>query len=344
MTQLRQFTLPDLGEGLVSGEVVGWRVRPGDTVTTNQPIAELETAKAVVELPCPFAGTVVELLVPEGATAEVGTPLFTVEVEDPGDAPPDSVPVLVGYGASPPTTKRRPRRRSARKAGPEDRVPVRGEREHTATAMARSAADIPQMSAWLQIDATGMLRALDELRDDTDFAGVPLSPLLPVAHALLRTIERYPWINASWDGANHEIVVKRYVNLGIAVSTEHGPAVPNVKDAHLRSLPELARAIPELVARARAHTTSPEDLAGGTVTLTNAGPRGVDAGTPILSPGESAALALGRIRKLPWVHRDELTLRPVTTLVLSCDHRIVDGELASSVLRDIGDRLEDPDQ
>jgi len=137
-------------------------------------------------------------------------------------------------------------------------------------------------------------------------------------------------------------VLKRYVNLGIAAATDRGLIVPNIKDAHALSLPALARALASLAETARAGKASPADLQGGTITITNVGVFGVDSGTPILTPTEAAILAFGQVRDMPWVHKGELAVRKVCTLALSFDHRIVDGDLGSAVLRDIGAMLEDP--
>jgi len=137
-------------------------------------------------------------------------------------------------------------------------------------------------------------------------------------------------------------VVKHYVNLGIAVASERGLIVPNVKDAGPLPLPDLARRLQELTETSRAGKATPADLAGGTITITNVGVFGVDAGTPILTPGETAILAFGQVKEAPWVVDGQLAVRSVCTLSLSFDHRIVDGELGSAVLRDIGAMLTDP--
>jgi 2-oxoisovalerate dehydrogenase E2 component (dihydrolipoyl transacylase) len=455
MGELKQFKLPDVGEGLTEADIIKWHVQPGDTVEVNQTILEIETAKAVVELPCPFEGTVTELMVEEGTTVDVGVPIITVDVggeaapadvtantvttpppagaQEPGmagsiapkvdpTAPQQQkrVPVLVGYGVKPGSTTRRPRRSpkpstpstpsrpapapaapspnggGARVAvlakppvrklakdlgvdlatitgtGPqgsitrddihqaasapaplapaprrtsgerEERIPIRGVRKHTAAAMVQSAFTAPHVTEWLQVDVTETMAAAKRLRDLPDFAGVKVSPLLLVAKAFLIAARRHPMINAVWDEQAQEIVVKHYVNLGIAAATERGLIVPKVKDAHDLSLPDLARALTDLAATARAGKSTPQDLSDGTMTITNVGVFGVDAGTPILTPGESAILAFGQVRDMPWVHEGEIKIRKVTTLALSFDHRIVDGELGSAVLRDLGAMLEDP--
>ncbi|WP_329250062.1 2-oxo acid dehydrogenase subunit E2 [Actinoallomurus sp. NBC_01490] len=454
MGELKQFKLPDVGEGLTEADIVKWHVQPGDTVEVNQTILEIETAKAVVELPCPYEGTVTELLVSEGTTVDVGVPIITVDVggsapaeaanqvaepqadsaQEPGTvgsvapkvdptAPQQQkrVPVLVGYGVKQGTTTRRPRKKAvsaaaaapapaapavrpvaapspngggsrvavlakppvrklakdlgvdlttitgtgpqgsitrddiqqaasapaavapARPAGErEERIPVRGVRKHTAAAMVQSAFTAPHVTEWLQADVTETMNATRRLRDLPDFEGVKVSPLLLVAKALLLAARRHPMINSMWDEAAQEIVVKHYVNLGIAAATDRGLVVPKIKDAQDLSLPDLARALGDLAATARAGKSTPADLSDGTMTITNVGVFGVDAGTPILTPGESAILAFGQVRDMPWVHEGEIKIRKVTTLALSFDHRIVDGELGSAVLRDVGAMLEDP--
>ncbi|MGH3241852.1 MAG: dihydrolipoamide acetyltransferase family protein [Spirillospora sp.] len=460
MSQPNIFKLPDVGEGLTEAEIVRWHVQPGDTVEINQTIVEIETAKAIVELPCPFEGVVTELLVAEGATVDVGAPIIAVggegaspaaseapaareegaapTINEPGmvtsDAPPKRQPVLVGYGVKEGSTKRRPRKQAngaapppplppppppppppvapvqqavpappaarpqpvenglplakppvrkmakdlgidlatiagtgpqgsitrddvlaaqsapapaptATDVGPrEERMPVKGVRKATAAAVSGSAFTAPHVTEFLQVDVTRTMETVKRLRELPEFADVKVSPLLLVARALLTAVARNPQVNSTWvDGpSGAEIVVKRYVNLGIAAATDRGLIVPKVKEAQALDLPGLARALQELTDKARSGKASPADLSGGTITITNVGVFGVDSGTPILTPGEAAILAFGQIRDMPWVHEGELAIRKVTTLSLSFDHRIVDGELGSRVLRDVGAMLEDP--
>lgn len=225
----------------------------------------------------------------------------------------------------------------------EERIPVRGVRKHMAAAMVASAFSAPHVTEFLQVDVSETMAAVRRARELPEFAGIKVSPLLFVAKALLVAVRRHPMINSSWDEAAQEIVVRRPVNLGIAVAAERGLVVPNVKGADALSLAGLGRAIDELAATARAGRASPSDLAAGTITISNVGVFGVDAGTPIMMPGEAAILAFGQVRAAPWVAEgNSLTVRQVTTLSLSFDHRIVDGELGSAVLRDVGSMLEDP--
>lgn len=224
----------------------------------------------------------------------------------------------------------------------ETRVPVKGVRKAIAQAMVGSAFTAPHVTEFVTVDVTRTMKLVAELKEDKDMAGVRVNPLLIIAKALLVAIKRNPEVNAAWDEANQEIVRKHYVNLGIAAATPRGLIVPNIKDAHEQTLPQLAASLGELVSTAREGKTSPAAMAGGTVTITNVGVFGVDTGTPILNPGESAILAVGAIKLQPWVHKGKVKPRQVTTLALSFDHRLVDGELGSKVLADVAAILEQP--
>jgi pyruvate dehydrogenase E2 component (dihydrolipoamide acetyltransferase) len=223
----------------------------------------------------------------------------------------------------------------------EQRVPVRGVRKLTAENMVASAFTAPHVSEFYTVDVTRSVRALDRLRAMRGWEDVRISPLLLVAKAVLVALRRYPMVNSTWAG--DEIIVKNYVNLGIAAATERGLIVPNIKDADALNLRELADAMTALVQTAKTGKTPPADMAGGTFTITNVGVFGVDTGTPILPPGESAILALGAIREQPWVHRGRIRIRHVTTLGMSFDHRVIDGELGSRFLHDVGQFLTDPE-
>lgn len=442
---LNEFKLPDVGEGLTEAEIVAWRVTEGDTVAVNDVIVEIETAKSIVELPSPYAGRVLALLVAEGATVEVGTPIIRIgEADAPAPAapaagpeiidtniPPEGQPTLVGYGPKQRALKRRSRkdapapaesltpkhalapavvdpaveempeavrvssvralakplvRRLARDlgidlttvvptgpkgtvskddvlavagspstspasstapvtadpTGRETREPVKGVRKQMAAAMVSSASTAPHVTEWVTIDATATVELVARLREHRELAGVKVSPLLVVARACLLALRRNPLLNSTWDEAAQEVVVKHYVNLGIAAATPRGLVVPNVKDAHALSLVELARALEALTATAREGRSQPADLAGGSFTITNVGVFGVDGGTPIINPGESAILCLGAIKPQPWVVDDQVVPRQVMTLSLSFDHRHVDGATGSQFLADVAGIISDP--
>jgi pyruvate dehydrogenase E2 component (dihydrolipoamide acetyltransferase) len=208
--------------------------------------------------------------------------------------------------------------------------------------MTASAFTAPHVTEFLQIDMTETMTAADRLRSLPEFAGVRVSPLLFVARALLVAAARQPMINSSWDEENQQIVLKHYVNLDIAAATGRGLIVPNIKDAQALTMLALARALNDLADTARAGQASPADLRGGTITITNVGVFGIDTGTPILTPGEAAILAFGRVRDAPWVHEGQLAVRKVSTLALSFDHRLIDGDVGSAALGDVGAMLTDP--
>lgn len=472
---IKEFRLPDLGEGLTESEIVSWHVAEGDIVELNQIIADVETAKAVVELPSPYAGVVARLHEQPGTVVEVGAPIISFDVPSAGGSdaggagvggpaaadsdgaggddaggddgtPAKREPNLVGYGAAlekggrparrprtgaagavpvpaaPPVAPRqmtapepgpgaaqaapitleatasgeRPRstppvRKLARDlrieldsvtgTGPnglitredvlaaadsahggaggvvgsgsagqapapsgqrETRTPIKGMRKHTAAAMVASAFTAPHVTEFLTIDVTPTMDLVARLKSSRAFADVKITPLTLVAKALCIAVDRNPTINTRWDEATAEIVQHHYVNLGIAAATPRGLMVPNLKDADRMSLLELARALSTLTETARAGKTTPADLSGGTISITNVGVFGIDAGTPILNPGEAAILAMGAVRRTPWEYQGDIALRSVMTLSLSFDHRLVDGEQGSRFLADIGTILSDP--
>jgi len=404
MPSTQEFMLPDVGEGLTEAEIVAWRVAVGDRVEVNDVIVDIETAKSVVELPCPFAGVVTELHAAEGETVEVGAPLLSVsggESGSAGEGDEDRHEVLVGPGPKPPSARKRrirraetssqparplakpPARLLARQLGVDlselepqradgvitrddvlrategvtegvaesdhdsgTRIPIKGVRKHTAAAMVKSAFTAPHVTEFITVDVTKTMELRDSVLRRPEFRDVKLSPLAFVARAYLRAIATTPMATAFWDEATSEIVVPDEVNLGIAAATPRGLVVPNIKSAHLLGLRDLAVAIEELAVRARAGKTSPGELAGGNTTLTNIGVFGVDSGTPILNPGESTILAVGAVRRQPWVvgtgSDERIEARSILQLALSFDHRVLDGAEGSRLLADTAALLAEP--
>jgi pyruvate dehydrogenase E2 component (dihydrolipoamide acetyltransferase) len=222
----------------------------------------------------------------------------------------------------------------------EERLPVKGVRKAIATAMVSSAFSAPHVSLFVDVDASRTMEFVKRLKNSPDFAGVKVSPLLIMAKAMIWAVRRNPTVNAQW--TDDEIVVKRYVNFGIAAATPRGLIVPNIKEAQQLPLLGLAQAIEQLTLTARDGRTSPADMAGGTITVTNIGVFGMDSGTPILNPGEVAIVALGTIKQKPWVVDGEVRVRYVTTLGASFDHRVVDGDVASRFLADVASVIEEP--
>jgi pyruvate dehydrogenase E2 component (dihydrolipoamide acetyltransferase) len=228
----------------------------------------------------------------------------------------------------------------------ERREPIKGVRKMMGQAMVDSAFTAPHVTEWVTVDVTRTMEFVERLRQHREFRDVKVSPLLVLARACMLAMRRTPEINSYWDDQAQEIVYKSYVNLGIAAATPRGLVVPNVKDAERLSLRELADALGALTATARDGKTQPAEMSGGTFTITNVGVFGVDAGTPIINPGESAILCFGAVRKQPWVVStdagDEIAIRQVTQLALSFDHRHVDGEKGSRFLADVAAIMEDP--
>jgi 2-oxoisovalerate dehydrogenase E2 component (dihydrolipoyl transacylase) len=442
----QNFTLPDVGEGLTEAEIVAWKVAPGDTVAINDVLCEIETAKSLVELPSPHAGVVGELLVAEGATVEVGTPIITFVTDARDDAGPGVVAtaeapapeegggsVLVGYGTGGGATSRRKRaaerpvrssvgviakppiRKLARDLGvdltavaatgadgevtrddvvkhasqasvfrnietPEwgdvreetvpapqaapaglargltatrpsaagddrtESIPVKGVRKATSSAMVQSAYSAPHVTVWKEVDASRTMELVKRLKASPDYADIKVSPLLIVARAVIWAARRTPMVNAAWieTEAGAEIAVRHYVNLGIAAATPRGLLVPNIKDAQDLSMKDLARALNRLTLTAREGKTPPADQQGGTITITNIGVFGMDAGTPIINPGEAGIVAMGTISQKPWVVDGEVRPRWVTTVAGSFDHRVIDGDGMSRFIADVASVLEEP--
>ncbi|MFS0734647.1 dihydrolipoamide acetyltransferase family protein [Microbacterium sp. 1P10UB] len=226
----------------------------------------------------------------------------------------------------------------------EESIPVRGVRKATASAMTSSAYTAPHVSVWVDVDASRTMELVKRLKASPDFADTKVSPLLIMARAVIWAVRRTPMVNAAWietdEGA--QIRVRHYVNLGIAAATPRGLLVPNIKDAQELNTRDLARALEKLTLTAREGKTTPADQQGGTITITNIGVFGVDAGTPIINPGEVGIIALGAIRQKPWVVDGEVRPRWVTTVSGSFDHRVVDGDGVSRFVADVASILEEP--
>jgi len=466
------FLLPDVGEGLVEAEIVEWKVNVGDVVTLNQPLVDIETAKATVELPSPYAGTVVALHGKPGDVMEVHKPLITFDVGGSGGttapapvAPSEPTPapepsekqegavgegreaVLIGYGVANEdgVVTRKHRRQSGPKPAPatlaaatapapasvpaptpvattsslaprstppvrlyakqhgldiasltgtgrdglitredveqalngggapspsrvsapitgpnttsrfvgreleswstgpkEERIPVKGVLRSMAEAMVHSAFTQPRAAVWVRVDATRTMDLVASLKQQPNLAGVRISPLTIIALAVCDAARHFPGFNSSFDADANEVIVRRTVNLGIAADTARGLIVPNIKGADQLDLIGMASALTVLVDKARQGTTTPNEMIGTTLSITNVGPFGVDAAIPILPPGTGAILAVGQIAKAPWVVDDEVVVRQVVELAMAFDHRQVDGAMASAVLSHIGRFLHDP--
>jgi 2-oxoisovalerate dehydrogenase E2 component (dihydrolipoyl transacylase) len=224
----------------------------------------------------------------------------------------------------------------------EERIAVKGVLRSMSEAMVQSAFSAPHAVVWVRVDATKTVELLESLKKHPNLAGLRLSPLTITALAVCDAARNFPGLNSSFDSDAHEVVVRRSVNLGIAAATDRGLIVPNIKGADQLDLVAMAEALNVLVEKARNGTTTPNEMIGTTLTITNVGPFGVDAAMPILPPGTGAILAIGQIAKAPWVVNDAVVVRHVVELAMSFDHRQIDGAMASAVLAHIGRFLSDP--
>ncbi|MGC1419279.1 MAG: dihydrolipoamide acetyltransferase family protein, partial [Acidimicrobiales bacterium] len=224
----------------------------------------------------------------------------------------------------------------------EERIAVKGVLRSMSEAMVQSAFSAPHAAVWVRVDATRTMELLESLKKQSPLAGLRLSPLTITALAVCDAARNYPGINSSFDAAAGEVVVRRSVNLGIAAATDRGLIVPNIKGADALGLVGMAEALNTLVDKARKGTTTPNEMIGTTLTITNVGPMAVDAAMPILPPGTGAIVAIGQIAKAPWVVDDAVVVRHVVELAMSFDHRQIDGAMASVVLAHIGRFLSDP--
>ena len=421
------FMLPDLGEGLTEAEVVEWHVAEGDEVHVDQVVVTVETAKASVDLPCPYAGRVGTLHGVVGAVLEVGKPLITVgHVASSG-----SGNVLVGYGTSETTRTHRRRvtpggdmqsgsgtsarlasatlpeaiaapegartsvapptvapkvispvvRRLARDTGvdltglaPSEhgqvirradveaashsapvaptplavradrsgdiRIPLRGVRKAIADKLTTSRREIPDVTTWVDVDATALMAAKDEIQAVNPEAGIGLLALL--ARISVAGLKKFPELNARVDIEAQELVQLRDINLSFAAQSPRGLMVPVVHGAGEMTTAELAAALRELTDLARDGALGPAQMTGGTFTLNNYGVFGVDGSTPIINYPEAAMLGIGRIIDRPWAHGGQLALRKVAQLSFTFDHRVCDGGTAGGFLRLVADCVERP--
>ena len=393
------FHLPDAGEGLTEAEIVRWLVEPGDSVSVNQMVVEIETAKATVELPIPWAGVVSEIHEEIGAIVPVGARVISIETQVQSQRDP----VLVGYGVkegasltrrsrkqtptdSPMELTPNPNRVTAKPlvrklakdkgidlstligTGPNgevtrediqaaigggvvppsvshdhagERIPVRGVQRLMAEAMVASAFTAPHVTEWVEVDMSRTLEVVDKIKTRSNER---ITPFVLVSAALIRAAQKYPRINSSWidtkEGA--DVLIHPNIHLGFATDTSKGLLVPMVRNANADNPIALSASITTQMNKARDGSASPSDLTGGTITVTNVGVFGVDGGTPIITPGQAAILAMGRIMHKPWVVDDSIVIRPIMQLTFSFDHRIIDGALGSRALASVASYLADP--
>jgi pyruvate dehydrogenase E2 component (dihydrolipoamide acetyltransferase) len=373
---VRDFLLPDLGEGLEDATITEWYVTVGDDVTLNQPLCTVETNKAQVELPSPYAGRITELGGHDGETLRVGTVLVRIATS----GAPVRQPVLVGYGADAALDGSRRRARAkppvrklaadldvdiaavAPGSGPDgvvtradvlaaaapaassdpDVVAVTGVGLEMARRMALSRREIPDAHASVQVDCTRLL----ELRDRLRARGVEsVTPFVLVLRLLTIALRHHAALNATWldtvDGPR--IHLHPVVHLGVGVAAARGLLVPVVKNAHAMTTRELADEVGRLIADARGGTLKPVELQGSTFTVSNFGALGLDAGVPVINHPESAILGMGSLKPRPVVVDGEIVARPTMTLTCAFDHRVADGAGVAGFLDELRCLIEAPD-
>ncbi|HUL99013.1 MAG TPA: dihydrolipoamide acetyltransferase family protein [Mycobacterium sp.] len=357
--------VPDLGEGLEDATLTGWNVEVGDVVELNQTLCTLETAKAEVEIPSPYAGRVLERCGEPGDVLPVGSVLIRIETE--AAEPQARNPVLVGYGADDAmdTSRRHTRPRAApavRKLAKdlhvdlsslqsgsgsngvitrEDVTRVSGVRARMAERMTLSRSEIPDAHASVEVDGTHLLRLCDRF----SAMGAEVSPFVLTLRLLTMALTRHPVLNATWvDGDDGpQVHVHRTVNLGFAVATDRGLLVPVVADAASKTTRELATRVAELVHAARDGSVKPADLQGSTFTVSNFGALGLDEGVPVINYPEAAIVGMGSLKPRPVVLDGEVVARPTMRLTCSFDHRVADGAQVAQFLCELRQLIEAPE-
>ena len=413
-----EFKFPDIGEGLTEGEIVRWLVKEGDEIKEGQPVVEVETDKALAEIPSPRTGFILKIMAKEKEIVKVGQVIVVIgekgeavavppprpksvgvvgELEEaPEEAPAQAraaggkaepaKPAIVsehalatpavralarelgvdinkvqGTGPEGRVLEKDVRQAAEAKAKPAeemkevkkvkkydlygyvDRIPLRGVRRSIAKAMVKSKYTAPHVSAMDEADVTELWQIREKEKKVAESKGIKLTILPFVIKAVIAGLTEHPYLNATLDDENEEIILKKYLNIGLATDTPEGLMVPVVKNAKDKSIFELAQELTQLTDKARNRTIDLADLKGGTFTITNYGAvRGI-YGTPIINYPEVAILGIGRIQDMPVVRDGKVVVRRILPLSLSFDHRVVDGAEAARFLNTVIARIEDPD-
>ena len=409
-----EFKFPDIGEGLTEGEIVRWLVKEGDEVKEGQPLVEVETDKALAEIPSPKTGVILKIMAKEKEIVKVGQVIVIIGERGEALAAPPPRPRSVGvvgeleeapeeapsvtFAAEPVKTVlvsehalATPAVRALAKelgvdinkvkgSGPEgrvlekdvrqfadangkppepekkvtkvkkydlygyvDRIPLRGVRRSIAKAMVKSKYTAPHVTAMDEADVTELWKIREKEKKAAEKKGVKLTILPFIIKAVIAGLMEHPYINATLDDENEEIILKKYFNIGVATDTPEGLMVPVVKNAKDKSILQIAQELTQLVEKARNRTIDLADLKGGTFTISNYGALGGIYATPIINYPEVAILGVGKIREMPVVRNGKLVVRKILSLALSFDHRVVDGAEGARFLNTVIVRLEDPD-
>ena len=418
-----EFNLPNLGENIEGGDVIAVLVSQGDTITVDQPVIELETDKAVIEVPSAVAGTITQLHVSQGDHVNVGQPLITVGAEGgetaATEAPAPAAPATEPQPAAAPTPAPAPApaptptapavatddkakkivpaapsvRRLAREIGIDitqvsgsgpggristddikahsrqlnqqrpaagsptiaqqplpdfslwgetERQPMTRVRQITAERLTHSWTTIPHVTQFDSADTTEIDRLRKQFAAQAEKAGGKLTPTAILLKVLAAALKVFPQFNASIDMAGHEIIYKKYYNIGIAVDTPHGLLVPVVRDVDQKNIVELSVELTEMAQKTRERKVTPDEMQGGCITISNVGVIGGTGFTPIVNPPEVAIVGVARSR-IEAIHIDgEFKPRMMMPLSLSYDHRVIDGADGARFLRWVCEAMENP--
>jgi pyruvate dehydrogenase E2 component (dihydrolipoamide acetyltransferase) len=408
-----EFKFPDIGEGLTEGEIVRWLVKEGDEVKEGDPLVEVETDKALAEIPSPRAGVILKILAKEKEIVKVGQVIVIFgekgetlaappprpksvgvvgELEEapeempPAEVKPEAKPAFVSeYALATPAVRSLAKElnvdiNKVKGTGPEgrvlekdvrqfaegkekpvepvkkplkvrkydlygyvDRIPLRGVRRSIAKAMVKSKYTAPHVTTMDEADVTELWKIREKEKKAAEQKRVKLTILPFIIKAVIAGLIEHPYLNASLDDENEEIILKKYYNIGFATDTPEGLMVPVVKNAKDKSILQLGQELTQLAEKARNRTIDLADLKGGTFTITNYGALGGIYGTPIINYPEVAILGVGKIKDTPVVRDGKIEIRKLLHLALSFDHRVVDGGEAARFLNTVIARLEDPD-
>lgn len=382
-----EFKFPDLGEGLVEGEVVKWHVKEGDYVKEGDPLVDVMTEKATVTLPAPTSGRVVKILVGEGQVVKVGQTLCVIEpaeeaaAEKPqtGQPAPREVAAMPAArrlarelgvdltkvrgtgpggvitvedvkkfaeglkGKEAPKAAEVPKAAEAPHTAETEVVPVRGVRRAVAEKMTKAKRLIPHAYHLEEVDLTELLRLHERLKAEAERRGVRLTVLPFFVRAAAQALREYPMLNSEYDDEKNVIVVKKEINIGVAVDADQGLVVVVVKNADKKGILELAREIGTLAEKARAGRLDIQDVRGSTFTISNIGAVGGLGGLSILNYPEAAIMAVGRAKKKPWVVGDRIEVRDIALVAVSFDHRVVDGAYVARFVNKVKELLERPE-
>lgn len=384
-----EFKFPDVGEGIHEGEIVRWRVKVGDKVKEDQPLVEMETAKAIVEIPSPKSGTVLELFGKEGETVMVGAVLAKIDAQEVASSGPGVVghipteekgvvlpsrkpesktastagtqilprvrklaqdmkvdlEKIKGTGANGQITEedvKKAAESSARNGagedhfGPVEYVPLKGVRKAIADHMTKSYSTIPHVTHMDEVDASALTKLRESKKADAEKKGIKLTYLAFIIKAAAETLKKHPALNAAFnDETGHEITYKKYYNIAVAVDTPEGLMLPVIKNTDKKDVLEIAKELAELAQKCRDRKIDLADLQGGTFAITNIGSVGGIYATPIVPYGNTANLGVFKIKEKPVAIDGKVEVRPILSLALSYDHRVVDGAEGARFMNDL---------